>query len=1779
MTLKRDRIRSIAEKLPGWLLTILTVLCILWLTLASEPVGDTDIPLFPGADKLAHSIMFGGLTAVAIFDWTRVRSWRTVPAGLIVLIALLSVAFGIGIEFTQRSMNLGRGFEVSDMLADAAGAFVVAVAAMLYYRHKEENAIHKTTESQQPVTEDEGTGDSETNGEEPQQEEGKPSQKKKHKGLRIAGKILGALIIFILLIPVMIYIPPVQTLLKNVACNVVRSSTGMDVSIDKFRLKFPLDVSLQGVSVVEAGGDTMVNAREVIADVKLLPLLRLDVKVNRLLLNDGYYRMVSADSSMIMTIRAGYLDVDSRSSVNIARSEILLNKVLMRDGDVKLYMDVWKKKPTPADTSSVPFLIRANDLRVENIKFAMSMLPTIDTLSVATDKLNISNAIINLRTNEITASNLDLGTGSFTYLAPTPEYIKAHPAPVDTISEPSAPMRISARRIALANFGGLYGIKGAKPMPGFDPNYISVSNVGIVMHDFYNEATTIRLPIDSIRATERCGLRITEGRGTFRMDSTGMDLSGLDINTLYSHVALDATIPFALMELKPEAKVDVAADARVGFTDIAAFMPSLNDYLRYLPKSGPLKATLKAKGTLASVDIPLLNASIPGIFRLSAKGNARNPLNFKKLMAHVDIDGEVSNPSPIDKIAGPIGFELPPFRLKGTAGVNRSTYEADLALTTPLGNVAAKGRVSMSAESYNADLSVDNLNVAHFVPKAGIGNVTATLKADGAGFNPTLPHARTHINAGIAEIVYNKKPLRDISADVTLGEGDYAITAFSPNPDIDFELKLNGNVAPDLYSAKGYVYLYNADLQTLGLSPTLSRGGAIMEIDGTASPAKWLYDVDMQVSKLEWDLPDSHISLPEGVAARLLATDHNVECTVNSDLTSIDFSSSCGLQKLVDSFMSAANEATAQISHKELIMDSIQNKLPPFKLNMAASGRGLVRQFLQPSGMGLDTICATLSNDSLLRGNIAATKFNSGTMNIDTLTLNLNQRGSVLDYKIHMGNRPGTFDEFAKVDLNGYIGSNRISAFLRQRNIKGEMGYRLGFTAAMNDSDITLHFTPLRATIAYLPWTLNNDNHISVNIPKRRIEANLAAQSKESSIIVMTEDNPDGGVDFLLKLGNIHLQDFLAMSTTAPPVKATVNSDIRLHYDGKSINGNGSLGITDMFYDKLRVGDFDLTLDAGVDPQGDTRMDLGLTVDNSRDAAVLHAILGPDEQKEFAAKELNLVLNRFPLSVANAFLGTQTARLSGVMNGDMAMTGKFTDPKLNGSVNFEDVNVFIPFIGSSLRFDTVPVTVKDNLLQFDRFDVWGANSNPLTLDGTVDASNLANIGLDLGLKANNFQVMKSDKRSKADLYGKLFMNIDASARGPMSHFDVNATVSILGTSDIYYNLPTEAAAATVGTTDANLVKFVNFTDSTLNQKQDSIANTVAMRIRAKLNINPGTQVTVNLSGNGTDKVQINPSGELSYYQNYMGDMTLNGQLNTGSGTARYNVPVMGEKSFEINPASYVVWSGDIMNPALHLDLSDKLKASVTQSGGNSRLVNFLVGISATGTLSSPKVVFDLSTDDDLSLQNELESMSADQRSQQAMNLLITGMYTGVGMKSNAGPITGNVYNFLASQINSWAAKNIRGVDLSFGVDQYDQTNNGQKSTTTSYSYQVSKSLFNNRFKINVGGNYSTDDNADENIAENLISDVSFEYMLKQTQSTSMLVKLFRHTGFESVLEGEVTEMGVGFVMKRKINNLGQFFRFWRRKKKKQQAPADTIVVNTGETSTEKVSKAKKGGKK
>ncbi|MDE5650146.1 MAG: hypothetical protein K2O30_07845 [Duncaniella sp.] len=120
---------------PGYQLTAAVVIVILYLTLLPQPLGEEDFPLFDGADKVVHFLMFGGLTGTFIFD--RWRLCKTLSIRGALLTALCSALLGGIIEWLQHAMNLGRtGNDIYDALANTLGAFTaVPICVWLHWVH------------------------------------------------------------------------------------------------------------------------------------------------------------------------------------------------------------------------------------------------------------------------------------------------------------------------------------------------------------------------------------------------------------------------------------------------------------------------------------------------------------------------------------------------------------------------------------------------------------------------------------------------------------------------------------------------------------------------------------------------------------------------------------------------------------------------------------------------------------------------------------------------------------------------------------------------------------------------------------------------------------------------------------------------------------------------------------------------------------------------------------------------------------------------------------------------------------------------------------------------------------------------------------------------------------------------------------------------------------------------------------------------------------------------------------------------------------------------------------------------------------------------------------------------------------------------------------------------------------------------------------------------------------------------------------------------------------
>lgn len=121
---------KILDRIPRFLTSAVVTAGVLYLTLAPRPFGSVRIPLFEGADKVVHFMMFFAMAFAYHFDFRRGKK-PVDEARLMSWIFVSLSAFGGLIELAQWKMRMGRSGDWYDLLADIAGAVYGIILAWL----------------------------------------------------------------------------------------------------------------------------------------------------------------------------------------------------------------------------------------------------------------------------------------------------------------------------------------------------------------------------------------------------------------------------------------------------------------------------------------------------------------------------------------------------------------------------------------------------------------------------------------------------------------------------------------------------------------------------------------------------------------------------------------------------------------------------------------------------------------------------------------------------------------------------------------------------------------------------------------------------------------------------------------------------------------------------------------------------------------------------------------------------------------------------------------------------------------------------------------------------------------------------------------------------------------------------------------------------------------------------------------------------------------------------------------------------------------------------------------------------------------------------------------------------------------------------------------------------------------------------------------------------------------------------------------------------------------
>ncbi len=1342
------------------------------------------------------------------------------------------------------------------------------------------------------------------------------------------------------------------------------------------------------------------------------------------------------------------------------------------------------------------------------------------TDTTTTEKTDTASAPVNWKVN---LHALNLKNVSFSMQLPVDSMRMAAHVDEASVNDVSADLKqqfYGLRSFLLTGASVNYDTGSTLPADGFDPSHIALRDIRIGIDSVLYRGRNMNAVIREFSMNERSGLSVTSLTGRVFADSTLIRVPYFRLLTPHSEMNLTAQTYWELVNIPTTGRLTARFNAIIGKQDVLLFAGGLPDAFKEAYPFRPLVVQAGTEGNLKSMQISRFKIDLPGAFSLDGGGELYNLMDSVTRSAAIDLKMRTGNLNFLTALAdmkpgAPLAIP-DSMLLNARLGMEGSKYDARLQLKEKEGRLNLTANLNTNTEVYSADLKIEDLQVNHFLPHDSIYELTTSLSARGRGLDFTSYRSVATVNASVDKLHY----------------ADYKISG------VELSGALKNAVATAQLTSDNALLKMKADAE-YHLAHRYPDGK--VELDVTSLDTEKLLGISLGKD-------------PEKMLAFQFTGEVRKE-RVFTHLTSgdlkLNLSARAGLEPLIRQSTHFADILMRQLDNKELDHAELRKALPTAIFSFSAGRNNPMAWYLATQKISYQDASVKIgcAPDWGINGKASLHALKIDTLQLDTIFLTLKQDTSHINLYGGVINGPKNPQISFKSILTGEIRDKDAELTAQYINDKGKTGLLFGVNAKPlyggrgKGNGIALTLIPEEPIIAFHKFRFEERHNWIYLHNNMRVYANVDMQDSEGMGIRM-QSLPSDTVSLQnmdVELRRIRLDELFSILPYMPEITGLLSAEAHYIQTEHSLELSAEASIDELTYERQRIGDVSLGATWLPGEAGKQYVNTYLTHEGTEimvaDGALYPTISGKD------SIVVNSTLEHFPLTIANVFVPDQMVTLSGDMDGDLHITGYTDTPLINGGLSLDSVSVYVRQADARFTFDNRPIQVQNNRIVFDKFAIYTTSKNPFSIDGYVDFRDMSRPMANLKLFAENYTLLNAKRTKESMVYGKVFVDFDATVRGPLEALMMRGNVNLLGNTDVTYVLTD--SPLTVQDRLSDLVTFTSFADTTsLNKEEVPTLSLGGLDMIMTVHIDPAVRLKADLSADRSSRVELEGGGDLSLQYTPQGDLTLTGRYTLSGGMMKYALPVIPLKEFQIQNGSYVDWTGNPMDPLLNFRATERMRASVSQEDGTSRMVNFDISIVVKNRLDNLSLAFEIDAPDDASVQNQLAGMGPDERSKQAVAMLATGIFladsgSGGGMNLNMGAALNSV---LASQINALTG-NMKNASLSFGVEDHDDSDAGGKRTD--YSFRYSQRLFNDRFQIVLGGKVSTGANATNDV-ESFIDNISLEYRLDQ--SGTRYIRLFHNKNYESVFEGEITETGIGLVLRKKMDRLSELFIFKKKKK-------------------------------
>ena len=1519
------------------------------------------------------------------------------------------------------------------------------------------------------------------------------------KALKWLGITVATPIALFLLLAILLYIPPVQNFAVHQVANYLSGNLGMDVRIDKVRLAFPLDLAVHHMTAVEKG-DTLLNADRLRLNVKLMPLFegRADV--------DGFelYGLVIDTKSYISDTRikghAGQLTAAAHG-VDWEKELVNLDHARLHDADIYVTLSDTAKKDTTESKAKWNIAVKKVDIERSKVH-----------LQMPGDSMRI---YANLGRAALRGGAFDTGRNYY-----------------------------AVKALQLQDCDVNYDIPYIKPVAGIDPNHIAVKRLTLMLDTLsYNNEGVLRAGLRGLTLHEKCGLDVTRLSGSVYMDTTQLRLPALQLRTPASRIDADVAFDFKAFSAGKGGHCQAVVDASIGYDDIRTLATGYVDkaYLRALPHR-PLAIKGTVSGNIDHLRLPSLTLNMPGVLQASANGytnfvtkdwrNGKFNFNLRtKSMAAVR---QLMPASLKQSINVPDGLSL-----RGKAAFNGSRYDADIKAGIGRGALTAKAKLDVKRETYNVVATAHQLPIASIVRGVPMGPFSGSLRASGSGWDVMSPRASLTADAKVNALSYERYPLGGISVKANMRGGKAVAHFEADNPLLQGNGHIEALLGRHNYEVAVKASLPNLDLKKLGVTADTLYFGTDIDIKATANKAFTAY-------ALSGSIANNHFTTQRMSA---MAKDILFDLATSRDTTTANISAGDlrlrlgakgDIPHLGTHLARFANELQKEAKTYNIDQERLKTYLPVMAFYLDAGRDNPLYNIARMKGYSFSSAYVNLNTDPHvgMTGDARMGALNVGALLLDTIDTHIFQDSTGVQMRGLVKNGKKNPNPL-EVRMRSYVMRSGAGIELSYYDSEGERGVDVGLQAALVDGGLNIHLYPENPVLAYHNFKVNKDNYIFLG-KDNSIRADVDLLADDGTGLKIYGEPKDSVNDLTVSVNQVNLGELSAVLPYMPKLSGMLSGDVHVTDDSqhKQLSAMASLTADNFKYEDMPLGN--VGIDAVYLPKTGGEHHASAFISSNGEEVL--ACNGTYFDRNGGTFEGDAQLHDFPLQMLNGFMAGTDVALKGIAGGDLKVNGSLDKPVINGSLDLNSAHIYSDVYGFDLRTDERALDIKDSRIIFSDYRLFSTGKEPMVLNGTFDMSDFERMRMDFAMRANNFELINTRKKAQSMLFGKVYANYVGTLKGTTDNLSLRGKLEVLDRTDVTYIL--KDSPLSVDDRLHDLVQFTNFKDSTQTAQPEKAVDG-GMDITMGISISDAAIFHCNLSDDGQSYVKLEGGGDMTLRMTQQGEMRMTGLFTTNSGEMKYQLPVIPLKTFQIVQGSYVQFTGDVMNPTLNIAAKERTKAVVTEDD-KQRSVAFDVGVKITKPLNDMGLEFTIEAPEDLNIQNQLASMSAEQRGKAAVTMMATGMYmTDETMMSGSGFKANNALNaFLQSEIQNIAGSALKTIDINLGVESgTSQTG----TSTTDYSFQFAKRFWGNRISVIIGGKVSTGADA-TNSAESFINNVSVEYRLDQ--GATRYVKAFYDRDTQDPLEGQLTKTGAGLVLRRKTDKLGELFIFRNKSKKK-----------------------------